>query len=115
MCRAAVYLTLYHFAFTQKSGLDIPKLYGPRDGLIDKMEPSSVNRTRIGLRAALELAATLDHRITNRHVFRLGLRTTPQLVSSVLGHLVHGQTNFVLSAAAGLSWIKSVPPIQGIF
>jgi integrase len=48
-----------------------------RDGLIDKMEPSSVNRTRTGLRAALELAATLDHRITNRHVFRLGLRGLP--------------------------------------
>ncbi len=41
------------------------------------MEPSSVNRTRTGLRAALELAATLDHRITNRHVFRLGLRGLP--------------------------------------
>jgi hypothetical protein len=27
--------------------------------------------------AALELAATLDHRITNRHVFRLGLRGLP--------------------------------------
>jgi integrase len=48
-----------------------------RDGLIDKMEASSVNRTRTGLRAALELAATLDHRITNRHVFRLGLRGLP--------------------------------------
>jgi integrase len=48
-----------------------------RDGLIEKMEPSSVNRTRTGLRAALELAATLDHRITNRHVFRLGLRGLP--------------------------------------
>ena len=48
-----------------------------RDGLMDKMEASSVNRTRTGLRAALELAATLDHRITNRHVFRLGLRGLP--------------------------------------
>jgi len=38
-----------------------------RNGLKEKMEPSSVNRTRSGLRAALELAATLDHRITNRH------------------------------------------------
>jgi integrase len=48
-----------------------------RDGLIDKMEASSVNRTRTGLRAALELAATLDHRLTNRHVFQLGLRGLP--------------------------------------
>jgi integrase len=48
-----------------------------RNGLKEKMEPSSVNRTRTGLRAALELAATLDHRIANRHVFRLGLRGLP--------------------------------------
>jgi integrase len=48
-----------------------------RNALTEKMEPSSVNRTRTGLRAALELAATLDHRITNRHVFRLGLRGLP--------------------------------------
>lgn len=48
-----------------------------RDGLIEKMQPSSVNRTRTGLRAALELVATLDHRISNRHVFRLGLRGLP--------------------------------------
>jgi len=48
-----------------------------RDGLIEKMQPSSVNRTRTGLRAALELVATLGHRISNRHVFRLGLRGLP--------------------------------------
>ena len=40
--------------------LTVRDLQAWRDGLIDKMEPSSVNRTRIGLRAALELAATLD-------------------------------------------------------
>jgi len=46
-----------------------------RDSLKDKgLTASTVNRTRAGLRAALELAATLDHRITNRHVFRLGLK-----------------------------------------
>jgi integrase len=48
-----------------------------RDGLIGKMEPSSIRRTCVGLRAALELAASLDHRITNRHVYRLGLRALP--------------------------------------
>ncbi len=57
--------------------LTVRDLQSWRDGLIEKMEPSSVNRTRTGLRAALELAATLDHRITNRHVFRLGLRGLP--------------------------------------
>jgi integrase len=57
--------------------LTVRDLQAWRDGLIDKMEASSVNRTRTGLRAALELAATLDQRITNRHVFRLGLRGLP--------------------------------------
>ena len=42
-----------------------------RNGLNERMEPSSVNRTRTGLRAALELARLLDHRITNRHVLPL--------------------------------------------
>jgi integrase len=42
--------------------LTVRDLQAWRDGLIDKMEASSVNRTRTGLRAALELAATLDQR-----------------------------------------------------
>ena len=46
-----------------------------RDGLVAKgVEPATINRTRAGLRAALELAVTLDHRITNREAFRLGLK-----------------------------------------
>jgi integrase len=49
-----------------------------RDSLIAKgLTPASINRTRTGLRAALELAATLDPRITNRDVFRLGLKGLP--------------------------------------
>jgi integrase len=49
-----------------------------RDGLLAKgMEPGTFNRHRVGLRAALELAAGLDHRITNRDVFRLGLKGLP--------------------------------------
>jgi Phage integrase family len=48
-----------------------------RDGLIAKgLRPANINRTAAGLRAALELAATLDHRITNRETFRL-LRRLP--------------------------------------
>ena len=39
-----------------------PGVAGP--GLIEKMEPASVNRTRTGLRAALELAATLDQTVS---------------------------------------------------
>jgi integrase len=46
-----------------------------RDGLVAKgVEPATINRTRAGLRAALELAATLDPRIVNREAFRVGLK-----------------------------------------
>jgi integrase len=46
-----------------------------RDGLVAKgVEPATINRTRAGLRAALELAATLDPRIINREAFRVGLK-----------------------------------------
>jgi integrase len=46
-----------------------------RDGLVAKgVEPATINRTRAGLRAALELAATLDPRVTNREAFRVGLK-----------------------------------------
>jgi integrase len=49
-----------------------------RDNLVAKgVEPATINRTRAGLRAALELAATLDHRIANRDAFRLGLKGLP--------------------------------------
>jgi integrase len=39
--------------------------------------PATINRTRAGLRAALELAASLDARITNRNAFRSGLKGLP--------------------------------------
>jgi len=46
-----------------------------RDALVAKgVEPATINRTRAGLRAALELAAMLDPRITNREAFRVGLK-----------------------------------------
>jgi integrase len=47
-----------------------------RDGLVAKgVEPATINRTRAGLRAALELAAELDRdRIKNRDVFKSGLK-----------------------------------------
>ena len=77
-----------------------------RDGLIDKMEASSVNRTRTGLRAALELAATLDHRITNRHVFRLGLRGLPGSNKA---------RRIVLPDADVLSIVRAAQEIDGRF
>jgi integrase len=49
-----------------------------RDGLVSKgIAPATINRTRAGLRAALELAASLDDRITNRNAFRSGLKGLP--------------------------------------
>ena len=49
-----------------------------RDGLVSKgVAPATINRTRAGLRAALELAASLDDRISNRNAFRSGLKSLP--------------------------------------
>ena len=49
-----------------------------RDGLVSKgVAPATINRTRAGLRAALELAASLDDRISNRNAFRSGLKACP--------------------------------------
>src|SRR5262245_23553028 len=58
--------------------LSVQDLRRWRDGLAGKeMPPATINRTRAGLRAALELAAPLDHRIANRHVFKIGLKGLP--------------------------------------
>ena len=48
-----------------------------RDGLTTKLAPASVNRTRTCLRAALELAANHDPRITNRRAWKVGLAGLP--------------------------------------
>ncbi len=49
-----------------------------RDGLVSNgVTPATINRTRAGLRAALELAASLDDRIANRSAFRSGLKGLP--------------------------------------
>jgi integrase len=58
--------------------LTVRDLRSWRDGLVAKgMKPPTINRVRAGLRAALELAGTLDHRITNREAFRQGLKGLP--------------------------------------
>jgi Phage integrase family len=49
-----------------------------RDGLLDKgLTPATVNRTKTGLRAALELAAAHDPRITTQRAWRVGLAALP--------------------------------------
>jgi integrase len=48
-----------------------------RDDLARKLAPASVNRTRTCLRAALELAAAHDPRISNQRAFKIGLAGLP--------------------------------------
>jgi integrase len=49
-----------------------------RDGLLAKgLAPSTVNRTKTGLRAALELAAKHDPRIANQRAWKVGLAALP--------------------------------------
>jgi integrase len=54
-----------------------------RDSLLAQgLAPSTVNRTKIGLHAALELAAKTDPRITNRQAWQVGLATLPDAVNA---------------------------------
>jgi integrase len=49
-----------------------------RDSLLDKgLAAGTVNRTKTGLRAALELAAAHDPRITNQRAWKVGLAALP--------------------------------------
>jgi integrase len=49
-----------------------------RDSLLDKgLAPGTVNRTKTGLRAALELAAAHDPRVTNQRAWKVGLAALP--------------------------------------
>jgi integrase len=49
-----------------------------RDSLLDKgLAPGTVNRTKTGLRAALELAAAHDPRIANERAWKVGLAALP--------------------------------------
>src|SRR6516162_682033 len=49
-----------------------------RDGLLAKgLAPGTVNRTKTGLRAALELAAAHDPRVTNQRAWKVGLAALP--------------------------------------
>jgi integrase len=54
-----------------------------RDGLIRKrLKPSSINRTTGSLKAALNLAAVQDERITNRAVWETGIPSIPDAQES---------------------------------
>jgi hypothetical protein len=53
-----------------------------RDDLAKRLAPASVNRTAAAFKAALNLAADNDERITNRQVWDLGLATIPDAEES---------------------------------
>jgi integrase len=57
--------------------LDAKELKRWRDSLIEKLAPASVNRTIKALRAALEIAADHDPRITNQRAWKVGLAILP--------------------------------------
>src|SRR5262249_7653518 len=58
--------------------LGAPELRKWRDGLLAKgLAPGTVNRTKTGLRAALELAAAHDPRIANQRAWKVGLAALP--------------------------------------
>src|SRR6202043_4129730 len=53
-----------------------------RDGLTKTLAAATVNRTTTGLKAALNLAAEHDERITNRRAWETGLATIPDAEQS---------------------------------
>jgi integrase len=54
-----------------------------RDGLMaKKLAPATINRTKIGLHAALEFVAKSDPRITSRLAWQVGLATLPDAVNA---------------------------------
>jgi hypothetical protein len=57
--------------------LSVHELRSWRDGLLNKLEPASINRTTCGLKAALNLAADQDERIAKRHAWQKGLAAIP--------------------------------------
>jgi integrase len=75
-----------------------------RDGLITKkLAPSTVNRTKIGLHAALELAGKSDPRITNRQAWQVGLATLPDAVNARRMVLPDDDVRSLIAAAYGVS------------
>lgn len=53
-----------------------------RDSLAKQLAPATVNRTSTGLKAALNLAAEHDERMTNRRAWETGLATIPDAEQS---------------------------------
>jgi integrase len=80
-----------------------------RDGLLRGRTPGSVNRIVSVLRAALELAASVDPRITNTAAFKTGLKKLPDAARSRNVVLTDAQVRQVVELAyeenAALGWL----------
>ncbi len=74
-----------------------------RDGLLEKLAPATVNRTANGLRAALELAARDNAKITNRNAWHHGLAGLPDAESPRNVILSDAVVAAIVKAAYGVS------------
>jgi integrase len=79
--------------------LTIRDLRSFRDGLLKGRTPGSVNRIVSVLRAALELAASVDPRITNTAAFKVGLKKLPDAARSRNVVLTDAQVRQVVELA----------------
>ncbi len=66
----------------QVAALTVSDLRGWRDGLLANRKPATVNRTSGAFKAALNLAAEGDARISNRRVWQAGLASLPDAEES---------------------------------
>src|SRR5205807_86391 len=62
--------------------LSVRELRSWRDGLVKKLTPASINRTMCGLKAALNLAADQDERVTNARAWKKGLQDIPDAANA---------------------------------
>lgn len=74
-----------------------------RDGLLSSLAPATVNRTANGLRAALELAARHNDRITNANTWKHGLAGLPDAEQSRNVILSDAVVKAIIDAAYGQS------------
>jgi integrase len=79
--------------------LTVRDLRNFRDGLLQGRTAGTVNRVISVLRAALELAATTDPRITNASVFKSGLRKLPNAAKARNVVLTDAQVRLVVEHA----------------
>src|SRR5262249_52883349 len=70
-----------------------------RDGLVNKIKPASVNRIFRGFKAALNLAAKHDPRITNAQAWKVGLAALPDAHRARDARLTDEEVRALVAAA----------------